>query len=75
VVEFSELLQNASYAGHIRWTDPTAAISPGDYRVDIPAACGKRYLIRVSPKRSCFDMSDQAFSGVDHTASVDVVCK
>jgi len=34
-----------------------------------------RYLIRVSPKRSCFDMSDQTFSGVDHDASVDVVCK
>src|SRR5262249_19704516 len=39
------LIQNASYAGHLRWTEPVAATSPRDYRVDIPAACGKRYLM------------------------------
>lgn len=68
------LLRNASYAGHQKWTDPNPSLSPRDYQIDIPAACGKRYLIRIAPLRFCFDLTDQAFSGVDHVEYVDVDC-
>jgi hypothetical protein len=73
-LEAGWLIQNASYAGHLRWTEPAPAAAPRDYRVDFPAVCGKRYLIRISPKRFCFDRSDQVFGEVDHVAFADVVC-
>jgi hypothetical protein len=68
------VLQNASYAGHLRWTDPLPTATARDYRVDIPAQCGKRYLIRIAPKRFCFDNSGQLFSSADHTLYADVGC-
>jgi len=73
-LETGWLLQNASYAGHLRWTDPTPTTTAREYRVDFPAVCGKRYLVRISPKRFCFDRSNQVFGDADHVAFADVIC-
>src|SRR5262249_41404650 len=52
------LIENASYAGHSKWTDPPPTQAGRDFRVDFPGACNRRYLIRLLPKRFCFDQSD-----------------
>jgi hypothetical protein len=70
----ANLIQNASYAGHIRWTDPVPATVPRDYRIDFPGRCNRRYLVRILPKRFCFDQSNVAYSSVDHVLYADVLC-
>jgi hypothetical protein len=68
------LIQNASYAGHLRWTDPEPATTPREYRIDLPATCNRRYLIRILPKRFCFDQIGVAYGSVDHLFYADVGC-
>ena len=68
------LIQNASYAGHLRWTDPEPATTPREYRIDLPATCNRRYLIRILPKRFCFDQSGITYSSVDHLVYADIGC-
>jgi hypothetical protein len=71
----ARLLRNASFLGHTTATDPSPTAVPRTYQIDIPAVCGKRYLVRIVPKRFCFDQSNVVFSAVDHTAFVDVSCQ
>jgi hypothetical protein len=73
-IQGGKLLTNASFAGHTKWTDPAPTTIPRDYKILIPAACDKRYLIRLVPKRFCFDQSNEVFGSVDHTTWVDVSC-
>jgi hypothetical protein len=68
------LFSNTSYAGHLKWTDPAPSTVARDFKVQVPASCNKRYLVRILPKRLCFDQSNEAFSTVDHTSFVDVTC-
>jgi hypothetical protein len=71
---FAKLIQNASYRGHARWTEPTAATDLREFRIDLPGKCNRRYLVRTLPKRFCFDQSNIAYSSADHVLYADVVC-
>jgi hypothetical protein len=68
------LIQNASYLGHAKWTVPTASTDLRDFQIDLPGACNRRYLVRILPKRFCFDQSNIAYSAADHVVYADVVC-
>lgn len=68
------LLQDISFAGHKKWTDPAPSNIARLYSVDVPAACGKRYLFRVVPKRFCFDNSGVRFSETEYLLYKDVDC-
>lgn len=69
------LLQNASYEGHGKWTDPVPTVVPRKYSIAIPAICGKRFLVRIVPKRFCFDDSGFGFGGKDYLIYYDNVCE
>ncbi len=47
----SLVIQNVSYAGHTRWTDPAPSYLPRSFRLDVPGKCNQRILIRLLPKR------------------------
>lgn len=68
------LIRNASHLGHARWTEPMASTDPRDFQIDMPGTCNRRYLIRILPKRFCFDQSKVAYSSADHVLYADVVC-
>jgi hypothetical protein len=68
------LLQNASFDGHRQRTDPPLSDQPRHYSIAIPATCGKRYLIRVLPKRFCFDYSGISYSDADYLVYHDNTC-
>ena len=68
------LINNISYAGHLRNTTPEPTHTPRQYSVTIPTQCNKRYLARLVPKRFCFDRSGVLASSVDHIAYFDVTC-
>jgi hypothetical protein len=68
-------INNLSYQGHVRNTMPDPTHSPRNYKVVIPARCNKRYLVRLVPKRFCFDQSGVLASSVDHVAYFDVKCE
>ncbi|RRI01976.1 hypothetical protein EH240_13140 [Mesorhizobium tamadayense] len=70
----SLVIQNASYAGHTRWTDPVASTLPRSFRLDVPGKCNQRILIRLLPKRFCFDESNATYSAMDHLIYADIVC-
>lgn len=70
----ARLIRNVSYAGHKRWTEPTPSTEPREFRIDLPATCNRRYLVRILPKRFCFDQSDVAYSSVDHLLYADILC-
>lgn len=70
----TQLIQNASYVGHARWTEPTPSTDLRDFRIDLPSACNRRYLIRILPKRFCFDQSNIEYSSRDHVLYTDVRC-
>jgi hypothetical protein len=67
-------IRNASYRGHVRFTDPVATTKPRKYEVDMPASCNRRYLVRLLPKRFCFDQSNIAHSEGDYLGYADVLC-
>lgn len=66
------IVKDISFAGHVRWTDPTPTSTARLYRVAFPAERNKRYLIRLVAKRFCFDQSREKYSPIDHVVSVDV---
>lgn len=68
-------INNISYAGHVRNTTPEPALKPRQYSVLIPTQCNKRYLVRLVPKRFCFDRSGVLASNVDHVKYFDVHCE
>ncbi|TCU22347.1 hypothetical protein EV130_109139 [Rhizobium azibense] len=68
------LIKNVSYAGHSRFTDPTPSIVPRDFKLDIPAKCNRRYLVRLAPKRFCFDQNVMAYSATGYLLYADTVC-
>lgn len=68
------LLKDVSFVGHKKWTDPLPSNVARLYSVDIPAACGKRYLFRILPKRFCFDNSGERFSETEHLFYKDMYC-
>jgi hypothetical protein len=70
----AQLIQNASYLGHTRWTEPTATTGLRDFRIDLPGTCNRRYLIRILPKRFCFDQSNIEYSSRDNVLFADVRC-
>ncbi|BCG96537.1 hypothetical protein MesoLj131a_54010 [Mesorhizobium sp. 131-2-1] len=70
----SLLIQNVSFAGHTKWSDPTPSMSPRIFQIDLPGECNRRTLIRLVPKRFCFDQSQAAFSEADHLIYADVRC-
>ena len=77
-IEYSPQLiniRNISYFGHVKWTEPTAAREPRDYQVSLPGRCGKRYLVRLQPKRFCFDQSELAFGLGEYAAYIDATCE
>jgi hypothetical protein len=70
----AKLVQNISYVKHVRWTEPTASTELRDFRIDLPGTCNRRYLVRILPKRFCFDQSNIAYSAADHLLYADVLC-
>lgn len=70
----SLLIQNVSFAGHTKWSDPTPSTLPRAFQIDLPGECNRRTLIRLTPKRFCFDQSQAAFSEADHLIYADVQC-
>ena len=70
----AKLIQNASYRGHARWTEPMASTDLREFGIDLPGKCNRRYLVRILPKRFCFDQSNIAYSSADHVLYADVVC-
>lgn len=70
----SLLVQNVSFAGHTKWSDPTPSMLPRTIQIDLPGECNRRTLIRLVPKRICFDQSQAAFSEADHLIYADVQC-
>ena len=70
----ARLIQNVSYSGHARWTEPTASTASREFKIDLPGKCNQRYLVRILPKRFCFDQSNIAYSTVNHLLYADVVC-
>ena len=47
---------------------------PREYRIDIPASCNRRYLVRLLPKRVCFDQTNIAYSDDNYVGYVDFLC-
>lgn len=70
----AKLIQNVSYVGHEKWTEPVASTDLRDFKVDLPGKCGQRYLVRILPKRFCFDQSNFAYGTSDHLLYADIVC-
>jgi hypothetical protein len=70
----AKLVQNISHVGHVRGTEPTASTDLRDFRIDLPGTCNRRYLVRILPKRFCFDQSNVAYSAADHLLYADVLC-
>ena len=69
------LIRNVSYSGHTRWTEPAPSTSPRLFELLLPAACNQRHLIRIVPKRFCFDQSNIAYGSKDHLLYADVSCR
>lgn len=69
-----KLIQNISYFGHSRFTEPMPSTDLRDFRIDLPAKCNRRYLVRILPKRFCFDQSIMAYGTTDHLLYADALC-
>lgn len=68
------LIRNASYFGHAKFTEPTPSTGLRKFRIDLPAQCGRRYLVRLLPKRICFDQSDAAYGEKGQLLYADIRC-
>ncbi|CAN7584606.1 hypothetical protein LJR235_004179 [Pararhizobium sp. LjRoot235] len=68
------LIRNASYFGHAKFTEPTPSTDLREFRIDLPAQCGRRYLVRLLPKRLCFDQSDTAYAEKGQLLYADIRC-
>jgi len=69
------LIRNISYKGHLKWSDPIPDLAPREFEVVVPAACGRRYLVGLVPKRFCFDLSGIAYGTKDHLLLADAPCR
>jgi hypothetical protein len=70
----ARLITDASYLGGTKFVDPPPSTELRDYRIELPATCGQRYLVRILPKRFCFDQSGVAYGTADHLLYSDVPC-
>jgi hypothetical protein len=68
------LIRNVSHKGHLKWSDPAPSLAPRDFELLVPAGCGRRYWMRLLPKRFCFDQSGIAYGTTDHLMRADVAC-
>ena len=69
------LVRNVSYFKHAKFTEPTPSTNLRDFRLDLPAKCNLRYLVRILPKRFCFDQSEVTYGQKDHLRYMDVSCR
>ncbi|UXN61736.1 hypothetical protein [Phyllobacterium zundukense] len=69
------LIRNVSYFGHSKLTDPVPSKDMRTFRLDLPAQCNRRYLVRIMPKRFCFDQSNITYGQADHVLYADVSCE
>ncbi|WP_246738016.1 hypothetical protein [Rhizobium grahamii] len=67
-------IRNLSYIGHRRFTEPAPATTPREFRADVPAMCGQRYLARILPKRFCFDQNGIQYAERGELVFADVEC-
>ena len=70
----SILVRNLSYLGHAKFTDPVPSADPRQFQLDLPGRCNRRYLVRIVPKRYCFDQQMLAYGPKDYLTYVDVRC-
>jgi hypothetical protein len=68
------LIQNISYFGHSKFTEPVPSTALREFRIDLPAKCNRRYLARILPKRFCFDQSGTVFAEKGELLYADVLC-
>lgn len=68
------VIHNASFSSHQRLTEPAPTTKPRNYSIFVPATCGKRYLVRVVPKRFCFDETGVTYSDQDYLLHYDHLC-
>lgn len=68
------LIRNLSYLGHARFTEPAPSKDLRAFQLDLPARCNRRYLIRLLPKRFCFDQNLMAYGRTDYLHYTDVTC-
>ena len=68
------LIRNVSYFGHGKFTEPTPSDGLRTFRLDVPAKCNRRYLVRLLPKRFCFDQNLLAYGRNDYLAYADIAC-
>ena len=66
------IVQNASFQGHQKFTDPAPTLQPRNYTLKFPGEPGRRYLIRILPKRFGFDRGGEVFSELDFVRFADV---
>jgi hypothetical protein len=66
------VIKDISFLGHKKYSDPSPTTVARSYEISFPAARKKRYLIRLLPKRFCFDQSTIKYGDVDHIFSIDV---
>ncbi len=65
---------NLSYLGHARFTEPTPSTAPREYRANVPAMCNRRYLVRILPKRFCFDQTGIRYAEHGELMFKDIMC-
>ena len=69
------LIRDVSYKGHLRWTEPSPSLVPRRFEVIVPARCNRRYLVRLLPKRFCFDQSGVVYGAKEHLLHADTACR
>lgn len=69
------LIRDVSYFGHKRFTDPMPTTDLRAFQLDLPAKCNRRYLVRLLPKRFCFDQNLIAYGRTDYLRYADVSCR
>lgn len=68
-------IRDASYFGHFRFTEPLPSTDLRNYRIDLPASCGRRYLVYLAPKRMCFDQNGVTYQEKGLRLFKDVACR
>lgn len=69
------VIQNVSYFGHQRFTEPKPSSDLRQFQLDLPAKCNRRYLARILAKRFCFDQTDVVYADEGDLLFADVLCK
>ncbi len=67
-------IRNVSFLGHSRFTEPTPSTELRAFQLDLPAKCNRRYLVRVVPKRFCFDQNVLVYGRKDYVQHADISC-